>query len=136
MLGTLSQPSHHIKNNCAPVQTLKNSAQRVEKVLSISPTNEKSEKDIGTISQLDQIVHIHKTDEIIFCAKDTSAESIINWMVAIDDKDVDLHQAVAQLEKEMYIAAKNLHFEMKCKTERLKIKKKVVFVTKVTVALQ
>ncbi len=68
---------------------LKNSTQRVEKVLSISPTNEKSEKDIGTISQLDQIVHIHKTDEIIFCAKDTSAESIINWMVAIDDKDVD-----------------------------------------------
>lgn len=68
---------------------LKNSAQRVEKVLSISPSNSKQEQDIGTLSQLDQIVHIHKTDEIIFCAKDTSAESIINWMVAIDDKDVD-----------------------------------------------
>ncbi|MCF7887284.1 MAG: excinuclease ABC subunit UvrB [Candidatus Omnitrophica bacterium] len=31
--------------------------------------------------------------------------------LGLDDKDVDLHQAVAQLEKEMYIAAKNLHFE-------------------------
>ena len=68
---------------------LKNSSQRVEKVLSISPSDEKQEHDLGTLSQLDQIVHIHKTDEIIFCAKDTRAESIINWMVAIDDKDVD-----------------------------------------------
>ena len=68
---------------------LKNSSQRVEKVFSISPNDEKQHQDIGTLSQLDQIVHIHKTDEIIFCAKDTSAESIINWMVAIDDKDVD-----------------------------------------------
>jgi len=68
---------------------LKNSSLRVEKVLSISPAGNKEKDDIGTLSQLDQIVHIHKTDEIIFCAKDTSAESIINWMVAIDNKDVD-----------------------------------------------
>ncbi|MCF7875112.1 MAG: excinuclease ABC subunit UvrB [Candidatus Omnitrophica bacterium] len=38
-------------------------------------------------------------------------EEKIYQQLGLDDKDVDLHQAVAQLEKEMYIAAKNLHFE-------------------------
>ncbi len=68
---------------------LKNSSQRVERVLSISPNDQKYPDDIGSLSQLDQIIYIHHVDEIIFCAKDTSAESIINWMVAIDSKDVD-----------------------------------------------
>ncbi len=68
---------------------LKNSSQRVERVLSISPNDKKYPDDIGSLSQLDQIIYIHHVDEIIFCAKDTSAESIINWMVAIDSKDVD-----------------------------------------------
>lgn len=68
---------------------LKNSSQRVERVLSISPNDQKYPDDLGSLSQLDQIIYIHHVDEIIFCAKDTSAESIINWMVAIDNKDVD-----------------------------------------------
>ncbi|MFO8053145.1 MAG: excinuclease ABC subunit UvrB [Candidatus Omnitrophota bacterium] len=38
-------------------------------------------------------------------------EEKIYQQLGLDDKEVDLHQIVAQLEKEMYIAAKNLHFE-------------------------
>ncbi|MCF7873536.1 MAG: excinuclease ABC subunit UvrB [Candidatus Omnitrophica bacterium] len=38
-------------------------------------------------------------------------EEKLYQQLGLDNKEVDLHQAVAQLEKEMYIAAKNLHFE-------------------------
>jgi len=51
-------------------------------------------------------------------------EGEIYHQLGLDDKEVDLHQAVAQLEKEMYIAAKNLHFEkaaqLRDKIENLK----------------
>jgi O-antigen biosynthesis protein len=68
---------------------LKNSSQKIDAVFRVSPGVEKESQHIGTLSQLDQIAHIHKIDEIIFCAKDTSAESIIHWMSKIQDKDID-----------------------------------------------
>jgi O-antigen biosynthesis protein len=68
---------------------LKNSSQNIERLLYVSPADEKSDGQIGTLSQLDQIATIHKPDEIIFCAKDTSAESIIKWMSTLQQKDLD-----------------------------------------------
>ncbi|MCF7877492.1 MAG: excinuclease ABC subunit UvrB [Candidatus Omnitrophica bacterium] len=38
-------------------------------------------------------------------------EEKIYQQLGLDDQETDLHQIIAQLEKEMYIAAKNLHFE-------------------------
>lgn len=39
--------------------------------------------------QLEQIVRVHNIDEIIFCAKDTSAQEIIHWMTSIPTVHVD-----------------------------------------------
>ena len=61
-------------------QILKNTANKVNAIHSVSPTKEKSENDSGVINQLDQIIDIYEIDEVIFCAKNTTAESIINWM--------------------------------------------------------
>jgi excinuclease ABC subunit B len=38
-------------------------------------------------------------------------EEKIYQQLGLDNQEADLHQIIAQLEKEMYIAAKNLHFE-------------------------
>jgi GT2 family glycosyltransferase len=50
------------------------------KVHRISPTQMREENTIGTLDQLDQIAHIVKIDEFIFCAKNTTANKIIYWM--------------------------------------------------------
>jgi len=38
---------------------------------------------LGNIRQLDEVVHIYKIDEIIFCAKDISAQDIMQWMTRL-----------------------------------------------------
>ncbi len=43
----------------------------------------------GKISQLDEIVRINKLDEIIFCAKDMSAQQIIGTMLMLNDYKLD-----------------------------------------------
>ena len=50
----------------------------------VSP-NETEDFDnfIGNFYQLDEIVHVYKIHEIIFCSKDVSAESITKWMTKI-----------------------------------------------------
>lgn len=50
---------------------------------------EKEYGAVGTLNQLDQITYIHDINEIIFCAKDTSAQTIIHWMTAIDSSKID-----------------------------------------------
>ena len=40
-------------------------------------------KVLGTVSQLEEIVRIHKVDELIFCAKDFSAAQIIDIMTSL-----------------------------------------------------
>ena len=49
----------------------------------------KSENSIGIISQLDQITHIHDINEVIFCAKDTSAHEIIKWMTTLNSDKIN-----------------------------------------------
>ncbi|HLV41585.1 MAG TPA: glycosyltransferase [Brumimicrobium sp.] len=61
-------------------QILKNTPHKVNKIYNVSPTAHKTEKDSGVLNQLDQIIDIYEIDEVIFCAKNTTAESIINWM--------------------------------------------------------
>ena len=70
-------------------QILVNTTQKVNKVHSVSPTHEKNENDSGSIEQLDQIIHIHKIDEVIFCAKNNTAETIIKWMSHISSSDIE-----------------------------------------------
>jgi GT2 family glycosyltransferase len=49
----------------------------------------KEENAIGSIHQLDQITQIFNIDEIIFCAKDNTANTIISWMSIIDSSKID-----------------------------------------------
>lgn len=51
--------------------------------------HEKENWSVGTMNQLDQLVHIHGINEIVFCAKDTSAQQIIDWMSRLDSSKVD-----------------------------------------------
>lgn len=68
---------------------LEHTNNKINRIEIVSPAHEKNEAAVGTISQLDQIVHIHKMDEIIFCAKDTTAQTIIEWMTRIDSSRID-----------------------------------------------
>ncbi|HLW30215.1 MAG TPA: glycosyltransferase [Brumimicrobium sp.] len=61
-------------------QILKNTPHKVNTIHNVSPTEVKSEMDSGVLNQLDQIIDIYEIDEVIFCAKNTTAESIISWM--------------------------------------------------------
>lgn len=61
-------------------QILKNTVNKISTLHSVSPGQTKTEQDSGVLNQLDQIIDIYDIDEVIFCAKNTPAESIINWM--------------------------------------------------------
>jgi GT2 family glycosyltransferase len=62
------------------VEILKQSSQNTNKIHFVSAGDFKNNEQVGTINQLDQIQTIYKIDEIIFCAKDTSSQTIIFWM--------------------------------------------------------
>lgn len=70
-------------------QILINTTQKVNKIHSVSPTKQKNENDSGSIEQLDQIIHIYKIEEVIFCAKNNTAEVIIKWMSHISSSDIE-----------------------------------------------
>lgn len=70
-------------------EILKQSVSNIELVEFVSASDKKEDWNIGTVGQLDQITHIHKIDEIIFCAKDTGAQTIIDWMSKIDSAKID-----------------------------------------------
>ncbi|MFK8038239.1 MAG: glycosyltransferase family 2 protein [Crocinitomicaceae bacterium] len=62
----------------------------VKSILFLSPNEEKiNEHYVGTFNQLDQVIDIHHINEVIFCAKNVSAESTINQMMRLDSKQLD-----------------------------------------------
>lgn len=85
-------------------QLLEHTKNKINQIVTVSVDENKHSSSIGTLSQLDQIVHIHKMDEIIFCAKDTTAQSIIEWMTRIDSSKVDFK--IAQPDS-LYIIGSN-----------------------------
>ena len=75
-------------------------ARRVEQILNqislktqvvgyISPENEKN-NCLGTLKQIDEIVQIHKLDEVIFCAKNLSTENIISRMLTLSNLNIQV----------------------------------------------
>jgi GT2 family glycosyltransferase len=69
-------------------EILKQTNDEIDEIVYVS-VNEKEKEAIGTLNQLDQITFIHQINEIIFCAKDTSAQSIIYWMTKINAEKTD-----------------------------------------------
>jgi hypothetical protein len=49
----------------------------------------KKENNLGTLAQLSDIIDIYKIDEVIFCAKDIPAQTIIDNMLLPGDRSVD-----------------------------------------------
>ena len=70
-------------------QLIKQTNDKIEEINFVSTSNTKEDGFIGTLNQLDQVVHIHSIDEIIFCAKDTTAQTIIHWMSVISSTNID-----------------------------------------------
>ncbi|OFX84420.1 MAG: hypothetical protein A2W99_00180 [Bacteroidetes bacterium GWF2_33_16] len=73
---------------------------RVEKLLAdvrvipdfigfVSTEPDPQEYYLGTVNQLDEMVKIHKIDELVFCAKDIPSQSIIQIMLRLSSKDID-----------------------------------------------
>jgi GT2 family glycosyltransferase len=63
---------------------------KIESIQFVSSTENKNNNFfIGSLNQLDQVVYIHKVDEVIFCAKDNTAQSIIHWMTKISSPELD-----------------------------------------------
>jgi len=48
----------------------------------------KNDRYLGTIDQLEEIIHFHKITELIFCSKDIPSHRIIHIMTKISDKDI------------------------------------------------
>jgi len=80
---------------------------KIDQLLSVSPSNEKEENQVGILSQLDQLVLNHKTDEIIFCAKDISAHEIIYWMIQLGQTQLDFK--IAQPDSLYLIGSNSIH---------------------------
>jgi hypothetical protein len=53
------------------------------------PHKENSNGFMGHIGQLNDIIKIHKIDEVIFCAKDVPSQVIIDKMSELKDEEVD-----------------------------------------------
>jgi GT2 family glycosyltransferase len=77
---------------------------KIDSILLVSPTEEKNSEQVGVISQLDQIAYIYQIDEIIFCAKDTSSQEIVNWMSTLGVRNIDFK--IAQPDS-MYLIGSN-----------------------------
>lgn len=87
-------------------QILKNTTQKINSIHSVSPSCEKNRGDSGVLDQLDQIIHIHKIDEVIFSAKNTSAEKIIEWMSRMANKEIEFK--IAQPESMFLIGSNSI----------------------------
>ena len=87
-------------------QVLKSMELTQSKMKFVSVGAEKYADAIGVISQLNEIVEIHKVDEVIFCARDTSAQEIISWMSTIN-KD-NLAFKIAQPESSFIIGSNSI----------------------------
>jgi len=56
----------------------------------VSPSAESKESyHMGDLSQLNEIIKIHKIDELVFCAKDISSNQIIHKMLELSYTDID-----------------------------------------------
>jgi GT2 family glycosyltransferase len=80
---------------------------KIDSLNFISANDEKSDFHQGIISQLDQFVAKMNPDELIFCAKDVSAQEIIKWMSNLENVDVDFK--IAQPDSLFLIGSNSIH---------------------------
>jgi len=81
-----------------------------QQIMSVEFISAGSEKEgnffSGTFNQLDQVVEIHKIDEVIFCAKNISSSDIISSMLNLEGQNVDFK--IAQPETSFLIGSNSI----------------------------
>lgn len=88
-------------------QLLRQTNSKVLSTVFLSATNTKdNEAYVGTINQLDQVIDIQKIDEVIFCAKDVSAATIISKMLQLEGSKLDFK--IAQPETSFLIGSNSI----------------------------
>lgn len=70
-------------------EILKQTNQKLDVIGHILTNTNTKENSLGSINNLNELTHIYKLNELIFCAKDISAKQIIDWMTAISNKEID-----------------------------------------------
>lgn len=68
---------------------LKQTGSKIDVILHLSSSEKKEANALGTINQLNQVIDIHKVDEVIFSARDNTAQTIIHWMSVLPSKNLD-----------------------------------------------
>ncbi len=63
--------------------------EKIDFVGHVSVTDNPEGSFLGTYNQLDQIIDIHEIDELIFCARDVSAQQTIECMSRFDNRGLD-----------------------------------------------
>lgn len=86
-------------------ELLKQTNNSTDFIANVSPVaGEKNTDQLGDITLLNDIIDIHKIDEIIFCARDNSAQQIIDLMSKTESRKVDFK--IAQPES-LYLIGSN-----------------------------
>ena len=87
-------------------QILELTNEAISQVEWVSEQDVAGNNSLGSVTQLDQIVHIHHIDEFIFCARDTSAQTIIYWMCSIGSSAINFK--IAQPESPFLIGSNSI----------------------------
>lgn len=75
---------------CRVKEILEKSDFSPQNFINISSKKEDNNKNyVGSINQLEEIIQIHKLDEVIFCAKDLSANQIIGSMESLSSRETE-----------------------------------------------
>ncbi len=75
-------------------------------IIFVSTEKNKPSNAVGTLSQLEEVAKIYKADEVIFCAKDTSAGETISWMSTIANLGISFK--IAQPESSFIIGSNSI----------------------------
>ncbi len=77
----------------------------------LTTKNASANSFLGTIDKLEEIASVFKAEEIVFCSKDVSAKSILEWMVKLGSKKI--HYKIAPESSSFIIGSnsKNSHGE-------------------------
>lgn len=73
----------------------------------VSPGEQFESNSVGNLSQLDQIVRFHETDEIIFCSKNIPASEIMRWMSRLGSSH---YVKIAPDQAESVLGSRNKNF--------------------------
>lgn len=90
------------------IQDLLSQTASTDYVAKLSADDSENQEFDGKLNQLSAFIHINKIDEVIFCAKNLSAQSIIEQMSTIKtNKDVDYK--IAQPDSLYLIGSNSIH---------------------------